>query len=141
VGDPVGGWLGLTGADGLPAGDAGTDGEPDPGPADTEAGGCPLVAGAPVGTLAVPPGDALEALGCGLAESDGPAEAEAAAEACGEAGPDGVVVTVADGVAVSRCGNVACRAGSGAVDTPGCRIGAIGGCFGRGRGVRPETQA
>jgi hypothetical protein len=141
LGDPDGGWLALADADGLPNGDAGVDGGGETGTEGTEAGGRPLVTGLPVGCPAVTPGDACEVLGWGLAELEGPDETEGPVEGCVDAAPDGLALSVADGVAEDRSGSVACRAGGGEVDTPGCRIGAIGGCLGSGSGVRPDTHA
>ncbi len=71
----------------------------------------------------------------GLAETEGPSEAS------GEAVPAEALGTPADGAASSGSGVVARRAGGAEGDTPGCSIGAIGGFFGNGSGVMPDTQA
>lgn len=140
LGDSTGDGLELTGADGLSAGDeTGADGEP--GSAGTVAGGSPLAAGLPVGFPTVSSDAVPDALGRGLLESDGLAEADGSAEPPGVAAPAGAVVDAADGVLSSGPGVVACRAGGAEVDTPGWRIGAIGGRFGSGSGVIPDTQA
>jgi hypothetical protein len=84
------------------------------------------------------PGEAdglVETLGDAPAEAAGePAPAEAAAE-------PGDADCAVDGFAPFPSGVDAWRAGGGDVETPGWRIGAIGGCLGRGCGVRPDTHA
>lgn len=140
MGESTGGSLELSGAVGLSDGTE-AEGEPDPGPSDPETGGWPLVSGLPLGCPTVPSGGDFGALGCALAESDGLAEAEGPSEASGEAVPAEALGTPADGAASSGSGVVARRAGGAEDDTPGCSIGAIGGFFGNGSGVMPDTQA
>jgi hypothetical protein len=83
------------------------------------------------------PGDA-GALPDAVAEGPplGPAVAAVAAapEGAAESPPDG---SSDDGPP----GLDACRGCGSCVDTPGCRIGAIGGFLGSGCGVRPDTHA
>jgi hypothetical protein len=75
----------------------------------------------------------------GEPETDAPGEGLSPGEGTMTPGP---VTRVEVGEAEAEGdGESASRAGSGAADTPGCRIGAIGGFGGSGLGVTPLTQA
>lgn len=98
--------------------------------------GAPLVGGADAGAEA--DGEAEV-----VVLADGPAEgpplgpvpaADADGDSEAESPPAPPCAPVPPGVDAS-CGP------GGSVETPGCRIGAMGGCLGRGFGVMPETQA
>jgi hypothetical protein len=122
------------GADGDVSG--GSDG-PTGGPAEAE----PVVPGPPAGVVGFLDGEApgdVEAEASGLGEAD--TLGVVVAVEPGDAAPDGWAAEVSDGDVCGR-GTLACRAGGSAVDTPGWRIGAIGGRFGSGSGVTPDTHA
>lgn len=88
-----------------------------------------------------------DALARGLRDADGRAEPDgrrlAPVPPVTAATPDGTAPGDTDPVAPppGDAGRSACRAGGSVVGTPGCRIGAIGGFFGRGSGVIPDTHA
>jgi hypothetical protein len=79
------------------------------------------------------------------APADGAPEPEAPPPADGGTAPGPVPDGSPDGssseVDASPSGVVACRGCGSSVDTPGWRIGAIGGFFGSGWGVRPDVHA
>jgi hypothetical protein len=93
------------------------------------------------------------------ADAAGEADADAAAEPPGDGASEPGGRPAADGAAVpepvpagsptalppggdaSPSGVAACRGSGSSVETPGWRIGAIGGFFGSGWGVRPDVHA
>lgn len=86
---------------------------------------------------AVAPGEAA-ALPDARPDGTAPGPADPVASAV----PEGVADTPSDGAPDDGPSGVeACRGAGSWVDTPGCSIGAMGGFFGRGRGVIPDTQA
>lgn len=134
----VGGSVEGAGADDETDGDGpgGSDG-PAGGPAETER----VAPGPPAGVVGFVDGEApgdVEAEASALGEAD--ALGAVAAVEPEDAAPDGRAAEVSDGDVCGR-GAVAGRAGGSAVDTPGWRIGAIGGRFGSGSGVTPDTHA
>lgn len=128
--------------------DTGADGTGSTAPVDAVPSG--TVAGGddtrPAPGRRLPRGDP-DALARGLRDTDGRAEPDGRRLAPGPpvtaATPDGTAPGDTDPVAPppGDAGRSACRAGGSVVGTPGCRIGAIGGFFGSGSGVIPDTHA
>jgi hypothetical protein len=111
-------------------------------------GGASLAAG---GAESRPPGrrfsrGGLDALARGLREPLGRGEPEGRTAAADPPAPPGSAGTAPGDTPPAAPpsgvpGTSACRAGGCEVGTPGCRSGAMGGFFGRGSGVIPDTHA
>lgn len=118
-------------------------------PADTDGAGSPTVP-SPLGTsrrVALGSAEAAPDASTGEAalpdaDADGPSLGPAVPAEAVPAVPDGTAEAPPDGSPDDGPPGVeACRGRGSCVDTPGWRIGAIGGFFGSGCGVIPDTQA